>query len=252
MSDLKSTDKTHFGFSTVTVQEKTRKVADVFDSVATKYDLMNDVMSLGIHRLWKRFAIDMAGISRGQRVLDIASGTGDLATRIIPLLGKEGGMFVTDINHSMLSLAKRRLIDKGMVRNVSYVLANAEELPFQDNMFDRVIIGFGLRNVTQKHLALQSMFRVLKPGGRLIVLEFSEPQFAVLKQLYDHYSFSVLPMLGKWLVGDAQSYRYLAESIRMHPNQQTLKTMLETAGFSRCDFNNLTGGIVAIHRGFKA
>lgn len=252
MSDSNQEEKTHFGFKTVTLEEKTKKVSEVFNSVATKYDLMNDVMSLGIHRLWKRFAIELAGISRGQKVLDIASGTGDLATRIVPLLGKDGAMFVSDINENMLSIAKRRLIDKGMVGNVHYLIANAEALPFEENLFDRIVIGFGLRNVSQKDVALKSMYRVLKPGGRLIVLEFSQPQVSFLKQVYDHYSFSVLPKLGQILVGDSESYRYLAESIRMHPNQETLKNMLQSVGFHNCDYHNLTGGIVAVHRGFKS
>lgn len=244
--------KTDFGYAKVNSKEKTQKVAQVFNSVAAKYDVMNDLMSFGVHRLWKKFAIELADIQADQKILDIASGTGDLAMRVIPQLGKNGLMMVTDINESMLSIAKERLLDKGLVANVHYAIANAEQLPFQENMFDRILIGFGLRNVTHKEIALKSIYACLKPGGRVVILEFSHPTLPFLKQIYDQYSFSVLPRLGQLIANDAESYRYLAESIRMHPKQETLKIMLESAGFKRCDYHNLTAGIVAVHRGFKS
>ncbi|MCG6899536.1 MAG: bifunctional demethylmenaquinone methyltransferase/2-methoxy-6-polyprenyl-1,4-benzoquinol methylase UbiE [Gammaproteobacteria bacterium] len=241
---------THFGFRRVPVSEKTRHVRQVFDSVADNYDLMNDLMSFGIHRLWKRFAINMAALRPGQQVLDLAGGTGDLTRLMAPLVGSSGQVVLADINAAMLENGRRRLLDKGISGNVSFVLANAEQLPFPDNRFDLATMAFGLRNVTDKQRALDALFRVLKPGGRLLVLEFSRP-VALLKPAYDFYSFRLLPKLGQLIANDAPSYRYLAESIRMHPDQQTLQGMLEQAGFERCDYHNLTGGIVAIHRGYK-
>lgn len=248
---LGSNESTHFGYETVNKAEKQAKVADVFHSVASKYDLMNDLMSFGIHRLWKRFAISLSGVRSGQQVLDIAGGTGDLAKVFSREVGSTGRVVLSDINDSMLAVGRDRLIDAGC-NNVDFILANAEDLsPFEDNRFDLVTISFGLRNVTDKDAALRSMYRVLKPGGRLLVLEFSKPVFEPLSKLYDVYSFSALPVMGQLVTGDAESYKYLAESIRMHPNQQTLKGMMENAGFSQCDYHNLTGGIVALHRGFK-
>lgn len=248
MSEEKTTD---FGYQKVPVGEKARRVADVFHSVAGKYDLMNDVMSFGIHRLWKRYTIEMSGVRRGQRVLDIAGGTGDLASKFSELVGPEGEVVLADINPSMLAMGRQRMVDTGHVGNVEYSLANAEALPFADDHFDCITIAFGLRNVTDKDKALASMYRVLKPGGRLLVLEFSKPVLPGLGSVYDAYSFGILPKMGKMIAGDEESYRYLAESIRMHPDQETLKAMMEQAGFSRCEYFNLTGGIVALHRGFK-
>jgi len=245
------TDKTtHFGFQKVPVEEKAQRVRSVFDSVATDYDLMNDVMSLGIHRLWKRLAIGMANIRPGQQVLDLAGGTGDLVLMIAPRVGPQGRVVLSDINNAMIRTGRARLLDRGIAGNVEYVQADAERLPFPDNSFDCITMAFGLRNVTHKQAALDAMYRVLKPGGRLLILEFSRPA-ALLKPAYDFYSFSILPRLGQLIARDAASYRYLAESIRMHPDQKTLVEMLESAGFEGCDFHNLTGGIVAIHRGYK-
>jgi len=244
-------DTTHFGFQQVSSEEKVGRVRAVFDSVAERYDLMNDLMSLGIHRLWKRFAVELAGVRAGQRVLDLAAGTGDLAARFSGLVGPEGRLVVSDINAAMLVRGRTRLIDEGLVGNLDYVQADAERLPFPDNHFDCVSIGFGLRNVTDKQRSLEDMLRVIRPGGRALVLEFSRPTNAALKSAYDVYSFRVLPALGRLVARDADSYRYLAESIRMHPSQEELKEMMETAGFERCDYFNLTGGIVAVHRGFK-
>lgn len=244
-------ETTHFGYETVRTQEKAQKVAHVFHSVAQKYDLMNDIMSFGIHRLWKRFAIQISGVRRGQHVLDIAGGTGDLAKVFSREVGRQGRVVLSDINQSMLDVGRDRLINAGCT-NVEFVLANAETLePFADNSFDLVTISFGLRNVTDKDAALEAMYRVLKPGGRLLVLEFSKPVFEPFAKLYDVYSFTALPVMGKLIANDADSYRYLAESIRMHPDQATLKMMMEQAGFMNCDYHNLTGGVVAVHRGFK-
>lgn len=252
MKDSREQQKTtHFGYQQVPVEEKARKVAEVFHSVAGNYDLMNDLMSMGVHRLWKRFAIEVSGIREGQRVLDLAGGTGDLAAVFAERVGKRGEVVLADINGSMLRVGRERLTDRGLVGNVRYAQLNAEALPFPDNTFDCVTIGFGLRNVTDKDAALASMFRVIRPGGRLLVLEFSKPVVPGLKPLYDLYSFSVLPRLGKLVAGDSESYRYLAESIRMHPDQRTLQGMMENAGFERCEYFNLTGGIVALHRGYK-
>jgi demethylmenaquinone methyltransferase/2-methoxy-6-polyprenyl-1,4-benzoquinol methylase len=247
------TDKetTHFGYEQVDAKDKAGRVRQVFDSVATRYDLMNDLMSMGIHRLWKRFAVELAGIRRGQKVLDLASGTGDLAARFAGLVGPDGLVVMTDINAAMLEQGRGRMADQGVVGNVKYTQVNAENIPFPDNHFDCVTIGFGLRNVTDKQRAINEMFRILKPGGRALILEFSHPRGEPLKSAYDIYSFKVLPTLGKLVADDEDSYRYLAESIRMHPDQETLKGMMEQSGFERCDYHNLTGGIVAVHRGFK-
>jgi demethylmenaquinone methyltransferase/2-methoxy-6-polyprenyl-1,4-benzoquinol methylase len=241
---------THFGFRDVPLTEKSRHVREVFDSVADNYDLMNDLMSLGIHRLWKRFTIGMADLKPGQQVLDLAGGTGDLTRLMAPRVGREGLVVLSDINAAMLGNGRSRLLDQGISGNVDFTQANAEQLPFQDGSFDLVTMAFGLRNVTDKQQALNSIFRVLRPGGRLLVLEFSRPA-AVLKPAYDFYSFTILPRLGRLVAKDEASYRYLAESIRMHPDQQTLRDMMQLAGFENCDYHNLSGGIVAIHRGYK-
>ncbi len=247
----KQSSTTHFGYQQVPVEEKVERVAGVFHSVAAKYDLMNDLMSFGVHRIWKHFTIQLAGVRRGQKVLDLAGGTGDLAARFASIVGPQGEVVLADINDSMLKVGRENLTNKGVVGNVEYVQANAECLPFPDNHFNCITIAFGLRNVTDKDAALRSMYRVLKPGGRLLVLEFSKPVVPGLNKLYDAYSFTLLPLMGKLVTNDADSYRYLAESIRMHPDQETLRAMMEQAGFERCDYHNLTGGIVAVHRGFK-
>ena len=242
---------THFGYQTVAEADKAERVRGVFDSVATRYDLMNDLMSLGVHRLWKRFAMQLTGVRAGQRVLDLASGTGDLAARLAGLVGPTGLVVMSDINAAMLAQGRDRMLDDGRVGNVRYAQLDAEALPFPAGSFDCVTIGFGLRNVTHKERALAEMHRVLRPGGRALVLEFSHPTAAPLKAAYDLYSFQVLPRLGRLVANDEASYRYLAESIRMHPDQETLKGMMEAAGFERCDVHNLTGGVVAVHRGFR-
>ena len=242
---------THFGYKTVNVEEKAGKVAEVFHSVAGKYDLMNDLMSGGVHRLWKRMTIEMSGVRRGNSVLDIAGGTGDLTAKFSRIVGPEGTVVLADINDSMLKVGRDRLMDRGMVNNIKFSQADAQYLPFPDNTFDVITIAFGLRNVTDKDLALRSILRVLKPGGRLLVLEFSKPDNPLLSKVYDTYSFSILPKLGKLFASDADSYQYLAESIRMHPDQQTLQGMMDSAGFENTDFHNMTGGIVALHRGVK-
>lgn len=248
-----STEKntTHFGFSEVPVNEKADRVADVFHSVAGKYDIMNDLLSMGIHRVWKRFTIEVSGVRAGDQVLDVAGGTGDLTRYFSRLVGPTGKVILSDINDSMLNMGRDRLIDQGYTGNVEYVQANAECLPFADNTFDCITIAFGLRNVTDKDAALRSLTRVLKPGGRLLVLEFSKPGNPLLSKIYDTYSFNILPKLGKLVANDAESYQYLAESIRMHPDQETLKGMMEEAGLSQCKYHNMTGGIVALHRGVK-
>jgi len=242
---------THFGYETVDSKAKAGRVRDVFDSVATRYDVMNDLMSMGIHRLWKRFAVELAGIRRGQKILDLASGTGDLAARFAGLTGPEGLVVMTDINAAMLEQGRNRMADDGLIGNVLYSQVNAESIPFEDNTFDCITIAFGLRNVTDKQKALTEMKRVLRPGGRVLILEFSQPSGKALKSVYDIYSFKLLPKIGKMVANDEDSYRYLAESIRMHPDQESLKGMMEKAGLERCDYHNLTGGIVAVHRGFK-
>ena len=247
---MSSSDKTHFGYEQVPVADKQKRVAGVFASVAAKYDVMNDLMSLGVHRLWKRFVIDLAGVRAGERVLDVAGGTGDLSREFAKLVGERGQVVLSDINAAMLGEGRKRLIDAGLI-NVPLAQANAEKLPFADASFDCITIGFGLRNVTDKDVALRSMLRVLKPGGRLLVLEFSKPLFEPLAKIYDQYSFKLLPLMGRLVANDEASYRYLAESIRMHPDQATLKGMMDAAGFTRSQVYNLTGGIVAVHRGFK-
>ncbi|NBC12031.1 MAG: bifunctional demethylmenaquinone methyltransferase/2-methoxy-6-polyprenyl-1,4-benzoquinol methylase UbiE [Gammaproteobacteria bacterium] len=246
-----SDDKTHFGYEEVPVGEKQDRVRAVFDSVASRYDLMNDLMSLGIHRLWKRRTLELAGVRRGQRVLDLAAGTGDLAERFARIVGADGEVVMSDINQAMLEQGRSRLVNAGLVGNLDYVQANAEALPFASDSFDCISIGFGLRNVTHKQLALNEMFRVLRAGGRALILEFSHPTTKPLEKVYDAYSFTVLPTLGRFVAGDSASYRYLAESIRMHPDQETLLGMMELAGFERAGYENHTGGIVAIHRGYK-
>ena len=240
-----------FGYERVAWNDKKRRVHGVFDSVASRYDLMNDAMSGGLHRLWKRFAIAHCGLRPGQQALDVAAGSGDLSVGLARRVGRSGRVVVTDINAKMLAEGRDRLLNAGVAGNVDYVLADAEALPFANSAFHCVTIGFGLRNVTDKDAALASMYRVLKPGGRLLVLEFSKPNLGPLAPLYELYSFQVLPRLGELLANDGASYRYLAESIRRHPDQETLKTMLEHAGFERCEYYNLLAGIVALHVGFK-
>jgi demethylmenaquinone methyltransferase/2-methoxy-6-polyprenyl-1,4-benzoquinol methylase len=242
---------THFGFKTVDAKEKVKLVRGVFDSVASQYDIMNDLMSLGIHRIWKRVAIQLSNVRAGERVLDLAGGTGDLTMLFEKRIGKTGEIVLADINSAMLRTGRDRLIDKGLVGNIRYAQVNAECLPFADNTFDCVCIAFGLRNVTDKDAALRSMLRVLKPGGRLIVLEFSHPTDPVTEKVYDFYSFKLLPKIGAVVAKDEDSYRYLAESIRMHPKQDELKAMMEKAGFDHCEYFNMTQGIVAVHRGYK-
>tara|TARA_R110000787_G_scaffold20281_5_gene60342 strand:+ start:11480 stop:12241 length:762 start_codon:yes stop_codon:yes gene_type:complete len=248
--DPKSSDTTHFGFQQVPTTEKRKRVAGVFDSVAAKYDLMNDLMSMGIHRIWKRFVIDLAGVRSGEKVLDVAGGTGDLSREFSKLVGPRGMVVLSDINASMLREGRSRLADKGVI-NMPIVQANAECLPFEEGTFDCITIGFGLRNVTDKDAALRSMCRALKPGGRLLILEFSKPTSEGLSKIYDQYSFKLLPMIGRLVANDEDSYRYLAESIRMHPDQETLKSMMDNAGFGRTQVYNMTGGVVAVHRGFR-
>jgi demethylmenaquinone methyltransferase/2-methoxy-6-polyprenyl-1,4-benzoquinol methylase len=242
---------THFGFREVPTGEKAKLVRSVFDSVAGKYDLMNDLMSLGIHRIWKRIAVQLSHVRYGEKVLDLAGGTGDMTALFRERVGDKGRVVLSDINAEMLKRGRDRLIDEGVAEGVNYAQIDAEKLPFPDNSFDCVCIAFGLRNVTHKEEALRSMHRVLKPGGRAIILEFSEVQGALFKKTYDLYSFKFLPLMGKLVANDADSYRYLAESIRMHPNQEKLKAMMADAGFERCEYFNLTHGVVAIHRGYK-
>ena len=240
-----------FGFERIAAADKAARVRSVFTSVAAKYDVMNDLMSLGAHRLWKHFTLSLTDLRPGQCALDVAGGTGDLAAGLLRQVGKSGRVVLSDVNPNMLEIGRDRLLDAGFVGNVECIVADAEALPFEDNAFDCVTIGFGLRNVTDKAAALASMRRVLKPGGQLLVLEFSTPVAPGLKSIYDAYSFNVLPLLGRLVAQDAQSYRYLAESIRMHPNQETLLEMLRTAGFAQTRYHNLSGGIVAVHRGYK-
>ena len=240
-----------FGFEKVPWGEKAERVREVFASVAGKYDVMNDLMSFGVHRLWKQFALALTGLRPGQQALDVAGGTGDLTMGMLRQVGKTGRVVLSDINPAMLDRGRDRLLDAGFAGNVDYLVADAERLPFPDNSFDCVTIGFGLRNVTDKAAALASMHRVLRPGGQLLVLEFSKPTAPGLGLVYDAYSFRVLPLLGRLVAKDADSYRYLAESIRMHPDQETLLAMLRDAGFAQARYHNLTGGIVALHRGYK-
>lgn len=250
-NDQAKEQTTHFGYKEVPVEEKAHKVADVFHSVADKYDIMNDLMSAGIHRLWKRYTIETSGAKKGDVILDLAGGTGDLTIKFSRIVGSEGLVTLSDINGSMLENGRERLINMGIAGNVEYVQANAECLPFKDNAYNIITIAFGLRNVTDKDKALRSMYRVLKPGGKLMVLEFSKPVVPGLKPIYDQYSFKLLPLIGKLVANDEDSYRYLAESIRMHPDQETLKGMMEDAGFEKCTYHNMTGGVVALHTGYK-
>ncbi len=243
---------THFGYRDVATEEKTGLVHDVFESVAGKYDLMNDLMSLGVHRLWKRHFIAISNVHPGQRVLDLAGGTGDIAALLSKRVGSTGSVVLSDINEAMLEVGRQRLEDRGIAGNIEYSLANAEKLPFADGEFDTVTIAFGLRNVTDQRAALSEMYRVLKPGGRAMILEFSKVEFEGLKKIYDGYSFGILPRLGKLVANDEDSYRYLAESIRKHPGQDELADMMVEAGFSKVTYRNLTGGIVAIHSGHHA
>jgi demethylmenaquinone methyltransferase/2-methoxy-6-polyprenyl-1,4-benzoquinol methylase len=251
-ADPDSTERfADFGYERVPWAEKKARVRGVFDSVASRYDLMNDAMSGGLHRLWKRFTLAKTGLRPGQQALDVAAGSGDLAAGLARKVGSSGRVVVTDINAAMLEEGRTRLLNKGFAGNVDYVLADAEQLPFVWQSFHCVTIGFGLRNVTDKDRALASLYRVLKPGGRLLVLEFSHAHLGALAPLYELYSFKVLPRLGTLLAGDSESYRYLAESIRRHPDQETLKSMMERAGFERCEYFNLTAGIVALHVGYR-
>ncbi len=239
---------THFGFETVDENDKAKRVAGVFTSVASKYDIMNDLMSVGLHRIWKRFAVGLANVHQGQRVLDIAGGSGDLSRLFLDKVGSAGQVVLTDINNAMLRVGRDRLLDEGMPTPATQ--CDAEKLPFPDNYFDVVSIAFGLRNVTHKDIALREMHRVLKPGGRLIVLEFSKVA-KPLEKVYDLYSFKLLPKMGQLIANDSDSYRYLAESIRMHPGQEELKQMMIDAGLERVEYFNMTGGVVAVHRGYK-
>ncbi|XOZ33058.1 bifunctional demethylmenaquinone methyltransferase/2-methoxy-6-polyprenyl-1,4-benzoquinol methylase UbiE [Halomonadaceae bacterium KBTZ08] len=244
-------DTTHFGYRKVSKQDKAKHVGQVFSSVASRYDLMNDLMSMGIHRLWKRFTIELSSVRPGHRILDIAGGTGDLTMQFADRVGAEGEVVLADINQEMLEVGRERLIDRGYAGRVDYVQANAEYLPFPDNTFNVVSIAFGLRNVTDKDLALREMTRVLRPGGKLLILEFSKPVNPLLNRAYDAYSFTALPLMGRLVAGDSESYQYLAESIRMHPDQDTLKGMMESAGLVQCKYHNMTGGVVALHAGVK-
>ncbi len=251
MSAHKESQTTHFGFEEVAWRDKAKRVRGVFDSVAPRYDVMNDLMSGGLHRLWKEFTLSQTHLRHGQRALDVAGGTGDLTRGMHRQVGDRGLVVLSDINGAMLAHGRDRTLDTGLVQGIEYVQANAECLPFADNTFDCVTIGFGLRNVTDKPAALRSMQRVLKPGGQLLILEFSQPTIPALRPLYDAYSFKVLPVLGKWVANDSESYRYLAESIRKHPDQETLLAMLRETGLVECRYHNLSGGIVALHRGYK-
>jgi demethylmenaquinone methyltransferase / 2-methoxy-6-polyprenyl-1,4-benzoquinol methylase len=246
-----SGDTTHFGFRDVPVGEKQKLVGEVFSSVAGKYDLMNDLMSLGVHRVWKRYFVGTSGVARGDRVLDLAGGTGDIAALLHARVGDTGEVVVGDINAAMLGVGRDRMTDRGLVRGLRWIQLNAEALPFPDASFDLVTIAFGLRNVTDKPAALREMQRVLKVGGRALVLEFSQVKADWFKPIYDIHSFKVLPALGKLFANDSHSYQYLAESIRKHPDQETLQQMMTDAGFARCSHRNLSGGIVAIHSGYK-
>ncbi|MFC5436563.1 bifunctional demethylmenaquinone methyltransferase/2-methoxy-6-polyprenyl-1,4-benzoquinol methylase UbiE [Rhodanobacter umsongensis] len=246
-----SDSTTHFGFRDVPVGDKQKLVGQVFTSVARSYDLMNDLMSFGVHRLWKRHFVAVSGVRRGDRVLDLAGGTGDIAALLRPVVGEEGEVVVGDINAAMLGVGRDRMTDRGLVAGLRWAQLNAEALPFPDNSFDAVTMAFGLRNVTDKDKALADICRVLKPGGRLLVLEFSKVQSETFGKLYDFHSFKILPRLGQLFAGDADSYQYLAESIRKHPDQATLKGMMEHAGFGRVEVRNLSNGIVAIHRAYK-
>ena len=246
-----SEESTHFGYKTIPAKDKASYVAGVFDSVANKYDIMNDIMSGGVHRIWKHITVEISRVKPGQKVLDVAGGTGDLAAKFAKRVGLSGHVVLSDINQSMLDIGRDRLIDKGLVKNISYVLADAQMLPFQDDSFDIVSIGFGLRNVTDKDRALISMRRVLRPGGKLLILEFSKPYSDIISKLYDEYSFKIIPKLGKLFANDEGSYKYLAESIRVHPDQETLKQMVQKAGLLNVEYINMSGGIAAVHMGIK-
>lgn len=245
---MENENTTHFGFQSVAEKEKAKKVGEVFHSVAKKYDVMNDVMSAGLHRVWKRFAVELSGVKAGDAVLDIAGGSGDLSKLFAKKVGPNGQVILTDINASMLGVGRDRVLDAGFA--LPAVQCDAEKLPFADGQFDCVIVAFGLRNMTHKDVALKEMQRVLKVGGRLLVLEFSKV-WQPLSKLYDIYSFKLLPQMGKWIANDAESYQYLAESIRMHPDQETLKQMMIDAGLSKVDYYNLSAGVVALHKGYK-
>ncbi|MBA3535508.1 MAG: bifunctional demethylmenaquinone methyltransferase/2-methoxy-6-polyprenyl-1,4-benzoquinol methylase UbiE [Tatlockia sp.] len=249
MTDREKT--TDFGFDSVAWDEKEKKVGAIFESVAKNYDLMNDLMSLGIHHLWKRFTVELSQVRSGQSVLDLAGGSGDLTRLLSKKVGAKGIVILADINASMLAVGRNRLLDQGLFSNIDFIQANAQTLPFADNSFHCITIGFGLRNVTDKDEALRSMYRVCKPGGKLMVLEFSTPTLPGLKPVYDWYSFNILPKIGQLFAKDASSYQYLAESIRMHPSQEGLKQMIEKAGFEDCHYHNLSGGIVALHIAYK-
>jgi demethylmenaquinone methyltransferase/2-methoxy-6-polyprenyl-1,4-benzoquinol methylase len=246
-----SNDSTDFGFESVRWDEKKARVREVFDSVADRYDLMNDLMSAGLHRVWKRLTVAKSGLRSGDVALDVAAGSGDLSLGLARQVGPRGAVYVTDINARMLALGRDRLSNAGQVGNIHYLQADAEQLPFKSGTFDCVSIGFGLRNVTDKEAALASILRVLKPGGRLLILEFSRPRLRLLEPLYDFYSLQVLPKLGQLILGDAGSYRYLAESIRRHPDQDALKELMIQQGFERCEYLNFSGGIVALHLGYR-
>ncbi len=246
-----STETIDFGYQQVPVPQKRTRVAEVFDSVAGRYDLMNDLMSFGIHRLWKRLTIEMSALRPGDWALDVAAGTGDLTALMSKKVGSSGRVVMSDINSAMLQRGRDRLLDRGFASNIDWLISDAEALPFADNSFAVVTIGFGLRNVTHKDRALAEMARILKPGGRLLILEFSKPTGRLLEQCYDRYSFSILPRLGRLVTQDSESYRYLAESIRMHPDQERLRTMMGEVGLAECRYHNMTGGIVALHRAIK-
>mgnify|MGYP003330149295 FL=1 len=250
MNKKENNKTTSFVFKTVSKEEKNEKFKQVFDSVATNYDLMNDLMSMGIHRLWKRFMLSQTGLKMGMKALDVAGGTGDIAALLREQVGESGLVVMTDINPSMLKEGRSRLLDRGKLKNIQVIQCDAEQLPFDEDQFDCVTIAFGLRNVTVKENALKSMFRVLKPGGKLLILEFSKPN-EMLSPVYDIYSFNILPTLGEWVANDRESYQYLAESIRVHPDQEKLEQMILSAGFDRAEYRNLTGGIVALHIGYK-
>ena len=248
---MKNKHTTDFGFTKVSLEEKAERVAGVFRSVAGRYDLMNDLMSAGIHRLWKRFTIELSAVRPGHKVLDIAGGTGDLAYKFAHIVKDHGQVILADINDAMLIAGRNRLINRGMGKHIQYLQTDAQYLPFADDTFDCITMAFGLRNVVDKDLALAAMLRVLNPGGRLLILEFSKPTNKLFNKAYDEYSFRLLPLMGQIIAGDADSYRYLAESIRMHPDQETLTTMMTDAGFECCEYYNMSGGIVALHKGIK-